>query len=304
MTITPLDIRKQDFSRSFRGYDIDEVEAFLQLIANQWQEMSDETRRLTDNLRASEQKLDHYRKVEEALEEALQTARTGARQTIENAERKARSIVDLAETRALSITHEAENERLDTRREAARYSARQHEIVAKMRAFLMSEMEILAGYESDQSLVDRTPREALVEAEISDHDTTEVAAEESDALGDVGDQADSVSSPEEDEIPDTEHVADDEQEEADEASSSFVFESGTGVETTEETEHPAWRVTPIISPESTELSRADLSHADQSETTESHSPVSAEDESGVSEGDEVATEEIKKIRQILEDLEK
>ncbi len=45
MKITALDIRKQEFARSFRGYDADEVDSFLQVIAAGWQEVVDDLRR-------------------------------------------------------------------------------------------------------------------------------------------------------------------------------------------------------------------------------------------------------------------
>ena len=150
MKISSLDIRKQEFSRSFRGFDPDEVDAFLNLVSNQWQDLVDELRRAEDRVREQDLKLAHYMKVEEALEEALKTARTSSRQTLENAEKRASSLVQEAEDRALSITREAEEERHRIRRETTGFRVRQQEIVAKMRSFLMSEMELLSHYDREE----------------------------------------------------------------------------------------------------------------------------------------------------------
>lgn len=149
MKLSSLDIRKQDFTRVVRGYDKEEVEAFLQLVANQWQELVDDLRREEEKTSDRDHKLEHYQKVEEALEQALQTAKDGAKQTLENAEHKARLVLEEAESKSVNITRDAETERLDIRKDAAKYSVRQKEIVAKLRAFLMSELEILAQYESE-----------------------------------------------------------------------------------------------------------------------------------------------------------
>ena len=149
MKLSSLDIRKQDFTRVVRGYDKEEVDSFLQLVANQWQEIVDDLRRQEEKTKDLDVKLEHYQKVEEALEQALKTARDGAKQTIENAEHKARLVVEEAESKSVDITRNAETERLDIRKDAAKYSVRQKEIVAKLRAFLMSELEILAQYESE-----------------------------------------------------------------------------------------------------------------------------------------------------------
>lgn len=149
MKLTALDIRKQEFARTFRGYDADEVDSFLQVIANDWQEMVDELRRNQEKINEQQLKLEHYMKVEEALEEALKTARTSARQTIESAEKKAADMLEETENRIVQMQKEADSGRLEIKRETARYAVRQQEIVAKLRAFLVSEMEMLRHFESD-----------------------------------------------------------------------------------------------------------------------------------------------------------
>lgn len=149
MKLTALDIRKQEFSRTLRGYDPDEVESFIEVISDQWKEMVDELKRDNDRISQLELKLEHYHKVEEALEEALQTARTSARQTIVQADVKAKKIIEAAEEDAEKITRDARDHRQEIKREAAKFSVRRKEIVAKLRAFLLSEMEMLAHYDDD-----------------------------------------------------------------------------------------------------------------------------------------------------------
>lgn len=149
MKLSALDIRKQEFARTFRGYDPEEVESFLQVVATGWQELVDDLRRANDKINEQQMKLEHYMKVEEALEEALQTARSSARQTIESAERKASDMLQEAENRIVSLQRDADANRLEVKRETARYAVRQQEIVAKLRAFLVSEMEMLRHFETD-----------------------------------------------------------------------------------------------------------------------------------------------------------
>lgn len=149
MRLTPLDIRKQEFSRGLRGYEAEDVDAFLQMVSNQWEELLDESRRQSEEIRDLKNKLSHYEKVEEALQEALQTARESSKQSIENAEEKAALLIQRAEARAEEIKREAEIERHQLKRETTKLSGRKSEIVARLRAFLMSEMELLASYEGD-----------------------------------------------------------------------------------------------------------------------------------------------------------
>lgn len=199
MKLSSLDIRKQEFARVVRGYDKEEVDAFLQLVANQWQELVDDLRREEEKTSDRDSKLEHYQKVEEALEQALQTAKDGAKQTLENAEHKARLVLEEAESKSVNITRDAETERLDIRKDAAKYSVRQKEIVAKLRAFLMSELEILAQYESEapvnyiklmpaesHELMEEYPEAEILsdsdeEAEPKDHSSSDEEAEQESA---------------------------------------------------------------------------------------------------------------------------
>ncbi|MGI9174283.1 MAG: DivIVA domain-containing protein [Rhodothermales bacterium] len=147
MHLTPLDIRKQEFTRRVRGDDPDEVQAFLKMLADQWEATLEEQHRMEARLEEYQRKLAHYERIEEALEETLRTARQSARQTQETAEQKAKQIVDEAEHRADDIKREAEQDRLRLKRETAKLNGRRNEIVARLRAFLMSEMEMLAHFE-------------------------------------------------------------------------------------------------------------------------------------------------------------
>lgn len=177
MRLTPLDIRKQDFKRTFRGFEPEEVEAFLQMLSNQWQEILDEERKLQDKIRELEGKLKHYITVEEALQQALKTTRDSAKQTLENAKEKAALIIEEAENRAVEIKRHAEEERHQLKRDTAKVSGRRNEIVARLRAFLMSEMELLARYEGDDPVgfIRLMPAD---ERRLSAADVEEVVAEE------------------------------------------------------------------------------------------------------------------------------
>lgn len=163
MRVSPLDIRKQEFTRAFRGYEVEEVQAFLQMLSTEWEEMRDEHRRLEEQLRSIEGKIRHYERVEEALQEALQTARDSSRKTVENAEERARNIIKSAESKAAEIQGEALTQRDRLRQENSRLLNRQHELVARLRAFLTSEMEMLERYEGNQIV---GARSAEVEREV------------------------------------------------------------------------------------------------------------------------------------------
>ncbi len=147
MRLSPLDIKKQEFTRTLRGYDQEEVQAFLDMLAGQWEELLAEQRRTEDRVRELKAKMEHYEKVEEALQEALRTARESSQQTLENARQEAVLLVKKAVGESEDLTRDAIKKRDQLMQEAQGLIGRRDEIVTRLRAFLMSEAKLLAHFE-------------------------------------------------------------------------------------------------------------------------------------------------------------
>ncbi len=151
--LSPRDIRnlKNSFKKkSFGGgYDTQDVDQHLASLAERWESVLDDRRHAEEKVTELEGKLQHYEKVELALQEALETARDTARRTEESADRKARLIIEEAELRAQRIVQDAENERFGLRQDLATLTNRQTEVAARLRGFLMSELEILAQFQGE-----------------------------------------------------------------------------------------------------------------------------------------------------------
>jgi len=79
MKITPLEIRQKNFEKQLRGYDKDEVTAFLSSLSNEWERVLDEKKELTIKLDQAEKEVQKLREVESSLFKTLKTAEdTGA----------------------------------------------------------------------------------------------------------------------------------------------------------------------------------------------------------------------------------
>lgn len=150
--MTPLDIKKQEFTRSFRGVDAQEVYNFLQMVGDQWNNLLDENRRLEQKVKEYDNKLEHYRKIEEALQEALETARDNSHKTIENAQREAQIILKEARSASEEMRKKASTDHKRLKHDISKISGRRDEVVARLRAFLMSELELLARFEGQDPI--------------------------------------------------------------------------------------------------------------------------------------------------------
>jgi cell division initiation protein len=114
MNITPLDITQKQFAKVLRGYSRDEVEAFLALVAAEFEAAVKESLSLrADNQRKAEE-ITEYKSRERALQETLVTAQKASQEirdaarkeaeiTISDAELQAEKIVQGAHTRFLRI---------------------------------------------------------------------------------------------------------------------------------------------------------------------------------------------------------
>ncbi len=164
MRLSPLDIKKQDFKRAMRGIDADEVQAFLQMVADQWQDLLTENERLEKKIIELDAKLVHYKQVEEAMQEALRTTRENSKQVLETARVKAKAVVDEAVSSATRIQRKARDEQYDLTRVINDLRQRKSEIIARLRALLNSELEILANFEKEYP----DPNEDAAEAELDE----------------------------------------------------------------------------------------------------------------------------------------
>ncbi len=89
MKVTPLEIRKKSFEKVFRGYDKDEVNAFLVSLSQAWEKVMDQNKELTIKLESAEKEIGKLREIENSLFKTLKTAEDTGANMIEQANKTA-----------------------------------------------------------------------------------------------------------------------------------------------------------------------------------------------------------------------
>ena len=102
-TLTPLDIRKQEFRKTLRGYDTLGVEDFRERVADALERAIRERQVLEERLSALTEQLRVFRERERAMNEALVAAQELRQETRASAEREAQAIVREAEVEASAV---------------------------------------------------------------------------------------------------------------------------------------------------------------------------------------------------------
>jgi cell division initiation protein len=129
MKITPLEIRQKTFEKNFRGYEKDEVHAFLLTLSQEWERMQDENKELRLKLEASEREVAKLREVEGSLYKTLKTAEDTGANVIEQARKAAELHLKESQIRAEALMNETKSKAKDTLDES---EMRAKQIIADM----------------------------------------------------------------------------------------------------------------------------------------------------------------------------
>lgn len=107
MPLTPLDIHNKEFSSGFRGYNVDEVNEFLDQIIKDFELMIKEKREIEERMSLLTERLDHYKNLEENLSKSILVAQETAEEVRTNARKESQLILKEAEKNADRIINEA-----------------------------------------------------------------------------------------------------------------------------------------------------------------------------------------------------
>lgn len=136
MSLTPLDLKKQEFDKVFRGYDPVAVDAFLELAAEEMGNLVSRVHALEERLKGTHETLEDYRRMERALKETMVSAQRVADESKETAEKDADLIRREARVEADRIVAEAESKRAALERRIEDLEGRERSFLRKMKAFL------------------------------------------------------------------------------------------------------------------------------------------------------------------------
>jgi cell division initiation protein len=108
MRITPLDIQQKQFPYKLRGFDDEEVYAFLELIREEMEDLLRENASLKESAIRLENQIKEHKDMETTLRETLVTAQQMVEEYKSNARKEAELLIKEAELRADAIVKDAQ----------------------------------------------------------------------------------------------------------------------------------------------------------------------------------------------------
>ena len=147
MKLTPLDIKKQEFKKVMRGYDTVEVDTFMDMMANEFEELLKQQKDVRDKVVEVETQLKDYRQIEKTLQQTLLQAQETTSKTYESARREADLITREAEMKASKLLEQANTDLARLTHEVNQLRAKKDSLIGRMRVLLSSELDLIKALE-------------------------------------------------------------------------------------------------------------------------------------------------------------
>jgi cell division initiation protein len=136
MKITPLDIQQMVFQVKLRGYDRDEVNRFLEEVAQTVESLNRDNAGLRERILSLEQQVAELKRTELTLSNTLVSAQSLADDVKRSAQRDAELIIKEAELKAGELFRQARVELAETQRDLSLLKKQRLLMVERMRATL------------------------------------------------------------------------------------------------------------------------------------------------------------------------
>ena len=135
MRISPMDIRQQQFTvKMFRGFDVQEVDTFLEDLADDYETLLKENQLLKEQLQALEERARSLEDRERILQETLVTTQRVTEEMKESARREAALLVREAELQGEKMVEAARTSEASIQAEVAALKRMRRQLAEAMRS--------------------------------------------------------------------------------------------------------------------------------------------------------------------------
>lgn len=142
--LTPLEIENKTFSKQVvNGYSTNEVHEFMTSLLKDYEQLYKENIEYKDKIAMLNQGIQHYKSIEETLQNALIVAQGTAETVKQNAKAEADNILKQAEINATKSVDEIKKQIMEKEIQYGETKKQFDVYKAKMEALLISQLEIL-----------------------------------------------------------------------------------------------------------------------------------------------------------------
>ncbi|PET71834.1 septum formation initiator [Bacillus sp. AFS001701] len=159
MPLTPLDIHNKEFGKSFRGYDEDDVNEFLDQVIKDYELVIREKKQLEEQMLDMKERLKHFSTIEETLNKSILIAQEAAEDVKGSAQKEAKLIIKEAEKNADRIINEALIKSRKVTMEFEELKKQSKVFRTRLRMAIETQLEMLGHEDWDHILDDKETEE-------------------------------------------------------------------------------------------------------------------------------------------------
>ena len=146
MNISAKDIKKRDFKKSLRGYDSNEVDAFLDTVSLHYERLVSDNKVQADRIKSLISDIDIYKENEVNLQKALIKSQDLGEEIILNAKKTAQMIIKEAELNARKIRQDIDDNILEKKRELEDIKNRNEKLLEDIKNYLNDKLTELEEF--------------------------------------------------------------------------------------------------------------------------------------------------------------
>jgi cell division initiation protein len=143
MTITSLDIQQQQFKTRFRGFDIREVDTFLEQMADAFESLQRENKNLREEIKRLKIESQGYKGREETFKRVMLNSQKVLDQMKQNARKSAELLIADAEVNAEKILSRAQNRLAQLHEDITELKRQRMQIEVQIRSIIESHTKLL-----------------------------------------------------------------------------------------------------------------------------------------------------------------
>ena len=154
MKITPLDIQQQQFKTRFRGFDVREVDTFLEQMAEAFESLLSKNEKLREEIQKLELESQGYKEREETFKRAMLNSQKVLEQMKQNAQKSAELVIADSEVQAEKILSRANNRLVHIQGDIAELKRQRMQIEVQIRSIIESHTKLLEISEDEAKTMD------------------------------------------------------------------------------------------------------------------------------------------------------
>ena len=144
-------ILRKKFKKSFRGYNRDEVDNFLNKVMKDYEKLLEENKILSEEVKRLRKEIEDYHSKQKKLEETLISVQRSTQLIEKTSREKANLIINEAKLKADKIMEKSETKLERLKEEITRLNSQKRLLLTKLKSIIETHSELLNFYEDEST---------------------------------------------------------------------------------------------------------------------------------------------------------